>query len=138
MLKMNKKLEYGVMALIHLGGEKEKVSSVKENAQSYHIPENILSKVMQSLKNVGLVSPVHGNHGGYRLTKELSQINLLEINNAVVGPVQIADCLGPKNGDCPAKSACSIISPIDKLNEKIIHLFESTNIEHLFVRQNNL
>ena len=135
MLRVNKKLEYGIIALLHLAAKPEKVASVREIAETCHIPETLLSKIMQAMKNQGIVSAVYGNHGGYRLSRDLAQITLLDINQILVGPVQVAECLEPGNQQCPAKSSCTIVSPMTVLNQKIINLFESTSVEALASRK---
>jgi len=90
------------------------------------------------MKGVGMVSAVYGNHGGYRLTRDLSQITLLDITHVLDGPVHLAECLEPlKPGkeECPCKASCTIVSPMDTLNKKIISLFQSTSLEALATRK---
>src|SRR5262249_45065960 len=135
MLRMNKKIEYGVLALLYLGAEEEKVASVREMSASCNISETLLSKIMQSLKSVGYVHAVHGNQGGYRLSKSLAEINLLDLTHVLAGPVQVAECLEPGNEDCPVKKSCTIVSPMNVLNQKIISLFQSTSLETLVPRK---
>ncbi len=131
MLRVNKKIEYGVIALLHLAAKPDKVASVREIAAQCRVPETLLSKIMQSMKAVGLVSSTHGNQGGYRLNRDLSNISLLDINQCLVGPVQVAECLEPGNASCPVKENCSIVTPMQVLNQKIIHLFQDTSLEAL-------
>lgn len=135
MLRLNKKLEYGIIALLHLDSCPDRIASVREIANHCNIPETLLSKIMQHMKNVGFVSAVYGNNGGYRLNRELSQINLLDINQVLVGPVQVTECLEPGNAQCPAIDQCSIATPMTILNQKLIHLFQSTSLETLAMRK---
>ena len=131
MLRVNKKAEYGIIALLHLAAEPDRVASVREIAETCNVPETLLSKIMQRLKMFGFVAASHGNQGGYRLAKDLSQISLLDVTKALVGPVQVAECLEPGNHQCPAQSHCAIMTPMNLLNQKIIQLFESTSLETL-------
>jgi Rrf2 family transcriptional regulator, cysteine metabolism repressor len=135
MLRLNKKMEYGIIALLYLDTKEDKTASVREIAASCGVPETLLSKVMQSLKSENLVSAVYGNHGGYRLSQSLSAINLLDLTRSVVGPVHVASCLEPGNHDCPAQSQCTLVSPMEFLNQKIIELFQSTSLETLASRK---
>lgn len=135
MLRVNKKLEYGILALLYLSTEPDKVASVREIASTSKIPETLLSKIMQSMKNVGLVRAVHGNHGGYCLNRRLAEINLLELTQILVGPVQVTECLEPGNDSCPAKVGCTIMTPMSLLNQRIISLFESTSLDSLAARK---
>lgn len=135
MLRMNKKIEYGVIALLHLAAEPNRISSVREISQQCNIPETLLSKIMQSLKNVGMVSAELGNQGGYRLNRGLGEINLLELAEILQGPIQVAECLEPGNDSCPIAHSCTIASPMSVLNQKIIQLFQSTSLEALATRK---
>lgn len=135
MLRMNKKIEYGVIALLYLDGKEDKVASVREMSAACGIPETLLSKIMQSMKNEGLVLAVYGNQGGYRLEKNLASISLLDLTQLLSGPVQVAECIEPGNSSCPAKAACRIVSPMNVLNQKIIDLFQQTSLESLAGRK---
>ena len=135
MLRVNKKVEYGVIALLYLAAKDDKVASVREMANHCSVPETLLSKIMQSMKNEGLVGAVYGNQGGYRLMKGLGEINLLELTKVLDGPIQVAECLQPGNETCPVKTACTIISPMNVLNQKIVDLFQATSLESLATRK---
>lgn len=137
MLRLNKKTEYGIIALLYLDNQADKVASVREMAESCQIPETLLSKIMQSMKNKGYVNAHYGNQGGYKLAQDLSKISLLDVNNTLVGPVQVAECLEPGNVTCPVKTNCSILTPMALLNQKIIDLFQETTIQALAIRGKN-
>ena len=135
MLRVNKKTEYGILALLHLASQADRVASVREIAEACNIPETLLSKIMQKMKNVGILGAVYGNQGGYRLNRELAEISLLDINQVLVGPVRVAECLEPGNDNCPAKDCCTIVAPMNVLNQKITNLFQSTSLEALAPRK---
>ncbi len=52
-----------------------------------------LAKVMQRLAKVGLVDSVRGPQGGFLLGRPAEQVTLLEIYEAVEGPLEEAGCL---------------------------------------------
>ena len=131
MLRVNKKMEYGILALLHLSAEPEKVASVREISHSCRIPEALLSKVMQLMKNAGMVKVTHGNHGGYQLNRDLAQINLLDMSQVLVGPVQLTECLEPGNEECPVRQGCRLVAPMTMLNQKLIDLFQTTSLESI-------
>ena len=135
MLRVNKKLEYGIIALLYLHSREDKSASVREMAEACHLPETLLSKIMQTMKGVGYVAAIHGNQGGYRLSRELSEINLLGLTQTLVGPVMVTECIEPGNETCPVGAHCSIMSPMHMLNQRIIKLFEGTSLESLAARK---
>jgi Rrf2 family protein len=135
MIRVNKKIEYGILALLYLDGKEDKSASVREMAANCGVPEALLSKIMQTIKSVGYVHALYGNQGGYRLNKSLSEINLLGLTEVLDGPIQVAECLEEGAHTCPAKGACSIVEPMFVLNQKIIELFQSTSLEQLSIRK---
>jgi Rrf2 family protein len=135
MLRVNKKMEYGIIALLYLDTKEDKVASVREIANECGVPETLLSKIMQSMKTQSWVSAVYGNHGGYRLNNSLADITLFDLTQTLVGPVHVASCLEPGNRECPAHSQCSIITPMTVLNQKIVDLFQSTSLATLANRK---
>ena len=52
-----------------------------------------LAKVMNSLAHAGLVSAVRGPRGGFKLRREPGEIRLLDIYEAVEGPLGKPECL---------------------------------------------
>lgn len=135
MMRINKKIEYGVLALLYLDGKEDKAASVREMATKCGVPEALLSKIMQSIKNVGYVNAVYGNQGGYKLNKNLSEITLLGLTEVLDGPVQVAECLEAGESTCPAQSTCQIVEPLSVLNQKIMDLFRSTTLQHLAIKK---
>lgn len=131
MLRINKKLEYGIIALLYLSGKQDRTASVREMATQSRIPEALLSKVMQAFKSEEIVSAVYGNQGGYRLSRELGDINLLQLLEVLEGPIRVAECLEAGNDTCRCRAACTIVTPMETLNQRIIELFQTTSIEAL-------
>ena len=88
MIKVSKKVEYGLTALLHLDqmSDREKVST-KEISEVYSVPEQHLGKVLQKMARADLISSIQGKHGGYALKKELREVSLGEIIEVLDGPM---------------------------------------------------
>ncbi len=52
-----------------------------------------LSKVMQRMTHTGIVRSKRGPHGGFTLAVDPREISLLEIYEAVEGPIEVTRCL---------------------------------------------
>ena len=117
MLKLNKKVEYGLMALLHMDGRE--LSSVREIADAHNIPGAVLGKVMQMLAHQDVIESTLGAHGGYRLKRPLEEINLLQVHEAIEGPVHLTCC---QEGDhhCDQFSLCSIKGPMRQVQGKLL------------------
>ncbi len=60
--------------------------------RSRDLPKQYLTKIFVSLRKAGLVEPVRGKHGGYLLGRQPSEITLLNVIEAVEGPIALNFC----------------------------------------------
>ena len=80
---------YALQALAHLAaaGPDRRVAS-HDIARARGIPERFILKVLRPLVSSQLVRSLKGPHGGYRLTRPAARITLLEVVEAVEGPIR--------------------------------------------------
>ena len=125
MLKLNKKVEYGLMALLHMDGEE--LANVREIADAYNIPGAVLGKVMQSLAHYELIESTLGAHGGYRLKRPLEAMNLQQVHEAIEGPVHITCC--QENAEfCDQFSTCNIKTPMTRVQTRLVQFIAEVKV----------
>ena len=56
------------------------------------LPKQYLAKIFATLARADLVKPVRGKRGGYLLSREPQQITVLEVIEAVEGPLALNSC----------------------------------------------
>ncbi len=56
------------------------------------LPKQYLVKIFASLARAGLVTPVRGKGGGYMLARDPNEITLLDVIEAVEGPIHLNYC----------------------------------------------
>lgn len=87
------KAEYGIRLLVELGrrdgGSPVALASV---AEAETLPLSYLEHLVAKLRDAGLVSSTRGAHGGYRLARPAEQITMLEVVEALEGPVAPMEC----------------------------------------------
>ncbi len=100
-MRISRAATYGLLAAIQLS---ESTSSppipCSHLAKLGDMPERFLLQVLRTMVNQGLLRSTRGVDGGYRLTRPLSQITLLDIIEATDGPIhpelpQVAGLSGP-------------------------------------------
>ena len=88
-MRISRASTYAVLAAVQLS---ESPASppvpCSQLAQLGDMPERFLLQVLRNLVNDGLLKSTRGVDGGYRLAKPLSQITLLDIVEAIDGPIQ--------------------------------------------------
>jgi Rrf2 family protein len=100
-LRISRAATYGLLAAIQLS-ESSSAPPIpcSQLAKLGDMPERFLLQVLRTLVNQGLLRSTRGVDGGYRLTRPLSQISLLDIVEATDGPIhpelpQVAGLSGP-------------------------------------------
>jgi len=111
LMKLSTKGEYGLLAIVDLALHPDQgpVQSIQV-AERQHIPKQYLDQLMLSLKKAGLVESSRGRMGGYVLAKPASRITLLEIVEALEGPVANVNFL--RKGHRSANSALHILQDL--------------------------
>ena len=79
---------HAVRALVHLANEnKNRVVASHVIAAAEGMPRLFLLKVLKPLVSARLLHSIKGPHGGYRLTRPADRITLLDVIEAVEGPL---------------------------------------------------
>jgi len=82
----------------------ERGLSVEAMAAYFEVPSAYLAKQMQLLRRAGIVVSVRGKGGGYRLARSPDAITLLDIVQAIEGPMPAFRCTEIRqNGPCGVK-----------------------------------
>jgi Rrf2 family protein len=135
MLKLSKKTDYGLMALMHLAEHLERPSwSAREIAENYRIPVELLSKILQKLVQKGLLVSHAGTHGGYSLGRPAEKISAAQVIEAIEGPFSITSCVSD-DGLCEQFEKCNVKSPLQRLNDVVIQTLKDLTIEQMTQHQ---
>ncbi len=95
-LKMSDAALLALHTAVMLAANPERSFNNREIAEELEVSEAHLSKVMQTLVKHGLVSSTRGPKGGFTLQREAGKITILEVYEAIEGPLDVADCLQDK------------------------------------------
>ncbi|WP_263367985.1 RrF2 family transcriptional regulator [Edaphobacter bradus] len=131
MLRLTKKADYGLMALKYLAEQKGgSAHSAKDIAEAYHIPPQLLAKILQTLAKARLLVSHAGTNGGYALAKPATEISAVEVIRVIDGPLFITSCI-TIHGACDLTSTCTIKEPLRKVNDSIKELLSGIYIADL-------
>jgi Rrf2 family protein len=105
-MQLTRAADYAVRVMIHLAGFPPGTRvSRPELSTAAECPEQFLCKVLQSLTRAGLVVSHRGNTGGFELEERKRNASLLEIIEAIEGPIRLNLCLGSDHG-CSTQEWC--------------------------------
>jgi len=107
-MQLTRAADYAVRVMIYLAGPAtEGRVSLPALAEATEAPESFLSKVLQTLSHAGLISSRRGQSGGFQISERGCKATMLEVIEAVDGPICLNVCLVSgrscdRKGQCPA------------------------------------
>ncbi len=108
-MQITKQADYAVRAVLYLArlgvGNRAATSKI---AKDQHIPPSFLAKIISQLSIAGLLHTSRGARGGVTLAKKCEEISLLEVVEAIDGPILLNECAHP-NGMCAYEDDCPIV-----------------------------
>jgi Rrf2 family transcriptional regulator, cysteine metabolism repressor len=87
------KAEYGIRLMVELGRTADSAPvSLTSVANAELLPLAYLEHLVAKLREAGLVSSTRGAHGGYQLARPPEEIDMLEVVQALEGPIAPMEC----------------------------------------------
>ena len=106
-MQITRQADYALRAMVYLSRlEPNQRAATKKIAEIQKIPPSFLAKIISQLSIAGLIHTSRGAHGGVVLSRPASEISLLEVVEAIDGPIALNECtIAPGScemaGDCP-------------------------------------
>ncbi len=87
-MRLSKKSEYALLALVNLAKNyNSKLVTISKLAEENNIPQKYLEQILIFLKQSGYVRSVRGPSGGYKLSRDPSEITTAEVIRNIEGPL---------------------------------------------------
>jgi Rrf2 family protein len=129
MFQLSKKADYGLIALKHLAQHADASVSAREIASEYQIPAQLLAKILQRLARKGLLVSQQGTRGGYVLARDPAKISIVDVIEALDGPIGITPC--ERGSSCEQLERCSVKDPLMAVRAKMVRILGDTSIYEL-------
>lgn len=130
-MQLTRAADYAIRVMIHLAAFAPGTRINRaELATASACPEQFLSKVLQSLTRAGLVISHRGNSGGFELAPAHRSATVLEIMEAVEGPIHLNVCLGSKD-ECCRQQWCPAYSIWNEAQDALTGVLRRANIGDL-------
>ena len=133
-MQITRQADYAVRAVLYLArlgtAERAATSTV---AEEQRIPPSFLAKIISQLSIAGLLHTSRGARGGVTLARDAKEISLLEVIEAIDGPIQLNECVGEDalcsfDEDCPLKPVWS------EAQQELVKRLKGTNFAMLLER----
>ncbi len=97
-MQITRQADYAIRAVLYVSklGVNERAAT-RQIAQEQNIPPSFLAKIISQLSIAGLLQTTRGAHGGIRLGKAAEAITLLDVVEAIDGPIRLNECVSDEN-----------------------------------------
>jgi Rrf2 family protein len=133
-MQITRQADYAVRAVLHLAkvGNSER-SATSAIAKEQNIPPSFLAKIISQLSIAGLLHTSRGARGGVTLARDPKDITLLEVVEAIDGPIQLNECVG-NSGACTFEDNCPIKPVWCDAQDELVHRLKSTNFADMLAQ----
>jgi len=108
-MQITRQADYALRAMLFLAKlEPTNRAATSQIAEEQHIPPSFLAKIISQLSIAGLIHTSRGARGGVLLARPPEDISILEVIEAIDGPIALNECTHVKGGctfgdECPLK-----------------------------------
>lgn len=130
-MEITRQADYAVRAVLYLAqsglGTR---ASTAQIARAQRIPPTFLAKIVSQLSAAGILKATRGARGGVMLGRPADEISLLEIVEAIDGPVKLNECVLDHKA-CPMGDGCAVRPVWCDAQSELVMRLERTKFSHL-------
>jgi Rrf2 family protein len=131
-MQITRQADYAIRAVRYLakqGSEKRVATSTV--AKEMQIPPSFLAKIISQLSIAGLLHTSRGARGGVALARDSKDISVLDVVEAIDGPILLNECVG-SNKPCVFEGDC-LVHPIwAEVQETLVSRLSATRFDALY------
>ena len=131
MMELTRKGEYAIRGIVYLAGRPiDKVCLLSDIAAAVDVPPTFLAKIFQQFSKIGLVKSFRGTGGGFMLGRPPESITLLEVVEAVEGPIIPNRCVVAPS-DCGRSGYCNVHPVWKQVQSDVRGVLEGVTLKEL-------
>lgn len=130
MLRVTKLTDYATVVLTVLASDPDAVASAAGLAERAGLEAPTVAKVLKPLAQAGLVEAFRGANGGYRLARSAEDISLIEVVEAMEGPLGMTEC-SVHAGACGIERSCNVRANWRRINDVVIDALRGVSLAQM-------
>ena len=135
-MQITRQADYALRAMLFLARmDPTKRAATSQIAEMQHIPPSFLAKIISQLSIAGLIHTSRGARGGVLLARPAEQISVLEVVEAIDGPMELNECTSGAGG-CPFGENCPLRPIWRDTQRELIEKLRNTNFAQLATNSN--
>ncbi len=133
-MKLSTRGKYGLYAMFYLAQHAGEGPQSLQSIATVGVPKQYLEQLLGNLRRAGLVTTVRGAQGGYQIAEDPKDITLLEIMDAMEGPIELSECMADENA-CGRSCACPVRRVWQRLTDSINHEFSQITLASMLLQE---
>lgn len=131
-MKVSKKSDYALRALISLAENPEVLHSIRELALKNDIPKRFLEHIMLDLKDAGIVKGIPGRIGGYSLALKPQDISMGRVIRLFDGMLSPIACVSQREYEhCSQEGKCKFRRLFLEIRNHVAKVMEQSTLYDL-------
>jgi Rrf2 family protein len=129
-MQITRQADYALRAVLHLARNLDQRVATSTIAEEQQIPPSFLAKIISQLSVAGLLHTSRGARGGVSLARQPKEISLLEVVEAIDGPIQLNECVSG-TGSCSFEGVCPLRPVWCDAQDQLVQKLKSTSFEQM-------
>ena len=130
-MQITRQSDYAIRAVSYISrlGDHQRAATW-QIAREQHIPPSFLAKIISQLSIAGLLQTTRGARGGVTLAKAAHAISLLEVVEAIDGPIELNPCVADESA-CETSEACHMRAIWCDAQDDLVRRLRSANFAQI-------
>ncbi len=134
-MQITRQADYALRAMLYLAQlEPTQRAATSQIADEQHIPPSFLAKIISQLSIAGLIHTSRGARGGVSLARTPEEITILEVVEAIDGPISLNECTHSA-GSCPFGETCPLRPLWCETQAELVERLRKTNFAQFLSEQ---
>lgn len=130
-MQITRQADYAMRAVLYLAKlGPERRAATSQIALEQNIPPSFLAKIVSQLSVAGLLQTSRGARGGVSLARAPEDISILEVVEAIDGPILLNECVADTSS-CVFGENCPMRTVFCDAQAELIGRLENTSFGHI-------
>ena len=137
-MQITRQADYALRAMLFLARlETDKRAATSQIAKEMEIPASFLAKIISQLSIAGLIHTSRGARGGVKLLHPPSEISLLDVVEAIDGPITMNECTQDPSA-CAFGDNCPLHEVWCEAQAELVHKLRAETFDKILERDRKL
>ena len=134
-MQITRQADYALRAMLYLARlEPNQRAATSQIAEKMEIPPSFLAKIISQLSIASLIHTSRGARGGVSLARKPEDISLLDVVEAIDGPITLNDCVVDP-GICAFGDNCPIHKVWSEAQSNLVRKLRESTFDKLLERE---